>query len=146
MNFANDNAKRDALIIDWQDKQNARKKAEEEEMKARLAVVAFFHEDTTDKAGTENVDIGQGFTLKMEFRQNYSVPSAKNGEAAKGVMSKLTALGAEGAAIAQRIFRWKPELSKTEYDLLSPQAKRIVDKVVTQKAGTPALTIVPPKV
>lgn len=146
MNFANPNAERDALILDWQSKKAALVAATEAELTARNKVVAFFHENITDMAGTERVDLGQGFELKMEFRQNYSVPSAKNGEAAKAVMAKLAALGAEGSAIAARIFRWKPELSKTEYDTLSPQAKRIVDKVVTQKAGQPSLEIIAPKV
>lgn len=144
--FRNDEQKRDALIADWEAKKAALATAQDEEMKARLSVVGLYHEDITNLKGTENVELPRGWTLKMEFKQNRSVPSAKNGEAVRGVMDKLSAQGPEGALIAQRLFRWKPEVVAAEYDQLSPAARRIVDRVITTKPATPAISLVAPKV
>lgn len=142
---ANPNAQRDALIADWQTLKQQREALEEQELIARNKVVGFFFEEWTDKAGTENFDIGQGYKLKLVFAQRHSVPSAENGAAVKGVMQQLQAQGEDGAFIAERLFRWKPELSKSEYDRLSPSMKRIVNKVVTTKAAQPTIEIVAPK-
>lgn len=142
---ANPNANRDALIVDWQKKKIALDAMKEEELIARNKVVAFYAEDFTDKAGTENYDLTQGYKIKLVFAQNHSVPSAKNGEAVKGVIDKLNKLGDDGKFIAERLFRWKPELSKTEYDSLSPSMKRIVQPIVTTKAAQPTIEIVAPK-
>lgn len=147
MTFANPNpnAERDALIVDWQDKARRAAALKEEELIARNKVVAFLFEETTDKKGTENIDLGSGYKLKLTFAQNHSVPSANGGEAVKAVMAQLTALGDDGKFIADRLFRWKPELAKTEYENLAPSMKRIVNKVVTTKAAQPTLEIVAPK-
>lgn len=142
---ANPTADRDALIVDWQRKKIALDAMREEELIARNKVVGYFFEDYTDKAGTENFDLTQGYKIKLVFAQNYSVPSAKNGEAVKGVIEKLNKLGDDGKFIAERLFRWKPELSKTEWDALSPSFKRIVSPIVTQKAALPTVEIVAPK-
>lgn len=145
--FINDNpnAQRDALLVDWQRLKQQREALEEQELIARNKVVAFFFEDITDKAGTENFDIGGGYKLKLTFAQRHSVPSAENGKAVKAVMEKLAKLGEDGKFIAERLFRWKPELSKTEYDNLTPSLKRIVQPVVTTKAAQPTIEIVAPK-
>lgn len=146
-NFANENpnAQRDALIVDWQRLKQQKEALEEQELIARNKVIAFFHEDVTDKAGTENVDLGGGYKLKMVFAQRHSVPSAENGAAVRAVMEQLKGMGEDGAFIAERLFRWKPELSKSEYDRLSPSVKRVVNKVVTTKPAQPTLEIVAPK-
>jgi hypothetical protein len=142
---ANPTAARDALIVDWQDKARRLQALKEEELLARNKVVGFFFEETTDKAGTENFDLTHGYKIKLTFAQNHSVPSAKNGEAVKGVIEKLAKLGEDGKFIADRLFRWKPELSKTEWDALSPSMKRIVAPIVTTKAAQPTVEIIAPK-
>lgn len=142
---ANPTAARDALIVDWQNKARHLQALKEEELIARNKVVAFFFEETTDKAGTENFDLTQGYKIKLTFAQNHSVPSAKGGEAVKAVMEKLSKLGEDGKFIAERLFRWKPELSKTEWDALSPSMKRIVSPIVTTKAAQPTVEIIAPK-
>lgn len=142
---ANPTAARDALIVDWQRKAQQLQALKEEEAIARAKVVGFFFEDYTDKAGTENFDLTQGYKIKLVFGQNYSLPAKNNGEAVKAVIEKLNKLGDDGKFIAERLFRWKPELSKTEWDALTPSMKRIVQPVVTQKAAMPSVEIVAPK-
>lgn len=147
MTFAqkNPNADRDALIVDWQKKKLALDALAEEELIARNKVIAFYAEDFTDKAGTENYDLTDGYKIKLVFAQRLSVPSAKNGEAVKEVIAKLAKTGEDGKFIGERLFRWKPELSKTEWDALTPSMKRIVAPIVTQKAAQPTVEIVAPK-
>lgn len=141
----NPNAQRDALLVDWQQKRHQLEALKEAELIARNKVVAHLFEEITDKEGTENFDIGSGYKLKVVFAQNLSVPTAENGKAVKEVIEQLTAKGDDGKFIADRLFRWKPELSKSEYKGLAPSMKRIVDKVVTTKAAQPTLEIIAPK-
>lgn len=142
---SNPNAQRDALIVEWQRLKQQKEALEEQELIARNKVIAFYHEEITDLAGTENYDLSGGFKLKLTFAQRHSVPSAENGKAVKAVMEQLKGIGEDGAFIAERLFRWKPELSKSEYDRLSPSVKRIVSKVVTTKPAQPTVEIVAPK-
>lgn len=139
------NAERDRLIADWQQKKQQAEALKEAELIARNKLVSFFFEEHTDKAGTENFDIGQGYKLKLVFSQNHNVPSAKNGEAVKAVIEQLKAIGPDAAFIADRLFSWAPKLSKSEYDSLPPSLKRIANKVVTTKAAQPTVEMVAPK-
>lgn len=141
----NPTAQRDALIADWQQKANQAAALKEAELIARNKLVAFLFEDTTDKAGTENIDIGQGYKLKLTFAQNLSVPTADNAKAVREVIEQLNSKGDDGKFIAERLFKWKPEISKSEYKTLAPSMRRIVDKVVTTKAAQPTVEIVAPK-
>lgn len=135
---------RDRLIRQWLQAKQSLTQAQTAELTARNNLVAFYVGDHTDKSGTENFDLGNGYGLKFEFAQNHTVPSAHGGAAVKSVMERLRQMGREGELIAARVFRWKPELAKSEYDQLSPTAKRIVNAVVTTKPAQPAITFVEP--
>lgn len=147
MAFANPNpnADRDALILDWQAKRVQLEALKEAELIARNKVVGHLFEEYTDKEGTENIDIGGGYKLKLVFAQNFNVPSAEGGKAVKEVIAQLEKLGDDGKFIAERLFKWKPEVSKTEYKALPPSMKRIANKVITTKAAQPTIEIIAPK-
>jgi hypothetical protein len=56
------------------------------------------------------------------------------------------------AAIAERIVKWKPDLSVSEYETLAAsenetdiKAKTLIDAILTVKPASPQLTFEPPK-
>jgi len=56
--------------------------------------------------------LGQGYQLKAVVKYNYNLASNDTVEA---TLKKLTAMGAAGSAIADRLVSWKPSFLKTEY-------------------------------
>lgn len=53
--------------------------------------------------------------------------------------------GEAGELIAERLIKWTPELSLTEYKQLSDKYRKIIDDVITASEGMPTLEIVEPK-
>jgi hypothetical protein len=118
-------------------------KAAEIEMRKAIFPVFFSHEK-----GTENRDIGGGWTLKGEASLNYVLDKDKIDDA----LDTIEELGERGAMIAETIVRVKPELSVTEYKSLlesknaqDQKALAILQTVLTTTPGTPTLTLVPPR-
>lgn len=136
---------RDELIMAWKQANEALAFAKEHEMKLRLelAKAEFKFDENALEAGTENIELGNGYKLKCEKKINYSLNNKD--DAVDKALTKIEKSGAEGAFIVDRLVRWKPELSVSEYKKLDPKYKKIIDEVVTTKAATPSLTLVEPK-
>jgi hypothetical protein len=69
------------------------------------------------------------------------------------VLDAIEALGERGRLLADRLVKWTPELSATEYEMLAAsedpidiQAKTLIDAILTVKPASPELTFEPPKV
>lgn len=130
----------------WQaiDAELTRIKALEAEAR-KLCVADYFKEPTE---GTNNYDLGNGWTLKGVVKNNYRLAA---NDKVDDALDKIEKLGERGKFIAERIFRYKPDLSLTEYkglDLTNPTdaaVKAIVDEVLTIQPGMPSLEIVAPK-
>lgn len=119
------------------------------ERAARDALVAHVFKD--DAPGTHNFVLPKGWTLKyvrsIEYKMDKTPadPNVPTGPTKTDAMlDKLEALGNDGAFIAERIVKFTPELSVTEYKKLTPEQKAIVDGVVTSKDSAPELKLVPP--
>lgn len=89
---------------------------------------------------THNQPLGNGYFLKGKRDIRYKVDA----NAADAALDELTALGNEGPFVAERIIKWTPELSVSEYKKLTPAQKAIIDKVVTTTPGLPTLEIKEP--
>lgn len=136
---------RDELIQEWNRAQKELIRAKEYEMSLRNKVIELSFPAHKDK-GTENVELGGGWKLKAVFKQSVTfVNSNKNDEVDKA-LSKLEKMGPEGAFIAERIVKWKPELSITEYEKLDNKYKKVIDEIIVTKPATPSLELVEPKV
>lgn len=99
--------------------------------------------------GTNNLDLGNGYTLKFVKGVNYSLDKGDvdpntglcNTDRA---LDNMRSTGNDGAFVADRLVKWKPELSISEYKKLSDTHKKIIDKVITTSDASPELTIVVP--
>lgn len=141
------NAKRDALLLDHEAKKKALEIAKELEMAARKATVAFIFD--TSVSGTQNVELGGGYIAKAVIKINYGWRKTADGKidkkAIEKALLKIEKDGEVGELIAERLVKWTPDLSLTEYKSLSEKHKKIIDDVVETSDGAPTLEIKAPK-
>ena len=137
----NENATRDALIQNWQAAQSELAAAKDKESALRAEVIATLFAEHPDK-GPVNYELGGGYKVKAVFKQNYRLAGSDEVDA---VLSKIENSGPEGEFIAKRLVKWKPELAITEYNVLEPKFKKIIDNVLTISAATPTVELVIPK-
>jgi hypothetical protein len=132
----------------WRDAKAAAASAVIAERNLRAEMVALCFPEA--KIGTNNLDIGQGYKLKYVKSLNYKLDTG-DVDAVTGLSNTDRALdtirstGNEGAFIADRLVKWKPELSLTEYKALSDTFKKIINTVVTTSDASPEVEMVPPK-
>lgn len=140
----NEQAKRDAKILEWQEavKQLAAAKNAEAALRKQVLVECFDFE-ADDREGTQNVELGNGYKLKAVFKLNRRLNNKD--EAVDKVLTKIEKSGAEGQFIAERLVKWKPELALSEYKKLPEKFKKLIDEVLTASPGMPALELVVPK-
>lgn len=140
---------RDYLLMFWQNSKVALERAKEIEMDARKAAVDFMRDPA--KAGTtENVALGNGYSAKMKTPVNYNFVKTEDGAkinklAIEKALQKIEKDGEVGELIAERLVKWTPDLSLTEYKLLSEKHRKIIDEVIITSEGTPMLEIKEPK-
>lgn len=141
----NPNAARDDLLMRHQAAAKALAEAKALEMQLRLEVAETLYGFDVNvlREGTENIDLGNDYKLKAVFKTSYTLNNKDN--AVDKMLTKLENSGEEGKFIAERLVKYKPELSVTEYKNLSPKMKKIVDEVVSTKPATPTIEIVAPK-
>lgn len=137
----------DRILKAWEDSKSALERAKETEMELRKDYVAFAS-DPTKHSGTERIEIGGGWEAKIVKKVNYGW--IKDGDkVAKhkidDVLDLIEKTVENGGLIAERLVKWTPELSLTEYKLLPEQAKKLIDTVIVTTDGAPALEIVAPK-
>ena len=136
--------KRDELILKWNEAQKTLAEAKAIEMELRYEVTATCFPVEADFEGTENVDLGEGWKLKSVFKLNRRLANSK-GETDKA-LTKIEKLGADGEFVAERLVKWKPELSLSEYKKLPNNMRKIIDDVITATPGSPSLSLIEPKV
>ena len=141
-------AKRNALLQAWEAAKHLLEVAKAEEIEARVAAVDFMADP--EKVGkVDNVDLGNGYKAKLKIPVNYGFIKDSDGKLDKTridkALSKIEKDGGAGELIAERLVKWTPALSLTEYKLLTPKHKAAIDEVLIVSEGTPTLEIVEPK-
>ena len=141
----NETANRDAKILAWEQAVKALAAAKDAEAALRKEVLAeaFAFDPEALREGTENFELGNGYKLKAVFKISRNLNNEN--EAVDKVLSKIEKTGPEGAFVAERLVKWKPELSVSEYKKLPEKFKKMIDEVVTSKEATPSLELVAPK-
>lgn len=137
------------LLTAWENSKAALERAKAAEMDLRKQIVAFSF-DPNKKSGTERIDLANGYELKSVKKLNYGFIKTNDGKkvnklAIDAALTTIEKLDPAGALIAERLVKWDPTLSLTEYNQLSPQMKAEIDKVIVVTDGAPSLEIVPPK-
>lgn len=139
---------RDKLLQEWQMAKEALEIAKEAELKARNAAVELMADP--EKVGkTDNVELGNGYKAKIKIPLRYGFIQDSDGKLDKSridkALSKIEKDGAAGELIAERLVKWIPALSLTEYNQLSPKHLAIINEVIVTSEGTPTLEIIEPK-
>lgn len=131
-------------INEWLEAKKAAAHWAAEENRLRLAVIARNFGEEHKAEGTENVALDdKGYGLKAVFKLNYSLDN--KGDAVDKALTKLEKSGDEGKFLADRLVKWKPELSLSEWRNLPEKYQKLFDDVLTVKPGTPSLEFVVPK-
>lgn len=128
--------RQDAEVQTWLDAKTEAAKWKDEEMQARTVVSSSFF--PTPKKGTQYAPLGGGWRIKLVHGWNYKLgDSGRIGDDGLAVSietqvreleAKIEALGPEGAMIVNRVIRWKPELSATEYLRLADESSTDIEK------------------
>lgn len=141
MNLSQVTMNDDEVTQAWIEAQTALAKAKEIEAALRIEVIRRrFHDRSV---GTKNVELGNGYKLKLVDKLNTRLKT--EGECVERMLLKLEASGPEGAFIAQRLIKWKPDLVKAEYDALPAKFRKMVDEIVITSPATPSLEFIEPK-
>jgi hypothetical protein len=131
---------RDAAIMEWQEAQRNLGFWKEKEMAARNKVVAHCFPEPP-KAGTVNYELGGGYKVKAVFKQNFGWTSV---DALNAILDKMEEKGEAGKLLADRVVKWTPELSLTEYKKLPEEYAIMLNACITTKPGTPSVELVVP--
>lgn len=141
------------LILNWENAKKTLESVKLTEMDLRKQVVAAMFPDP--RVGVNNVDLGRGYTLKYTRSLEYGLDKSDDATHTEEAADLIEALGNEGKFLADRLIKWEPKLSVSEYKALvttgpnpNPthvKIKDIIDKVLTIKDGSPKLEVAVPK-
>lgn len=140
----------DQLLLLWEKKKRAIETAKEEEMELRKYIVK--REFPKANEGTNKKDLGNGYSLKTVIKYNYNLA---DNDTVENTLDKLTKMGPEATAIAERLVSWKPNFLLTEYRQLcedkekgsqfASTALNIIGEMLTITEAAPTLEIKEPK-
>lgn len=146
----------DGVLMLWQASQKALVDAKDDEMELRKLNVALRFVKPDE--GTNRVELGGGMDLKtvIKFNRTLVSPDPKKDvvNAVDDVIDAMAIADNEGSFIADQLFKWSVDISKTEYDALEVEAstsvtkKKLLDLVNTVlivKDAAPTLEIVKAK-
>lgn len=130
----------DELLMHWK---NIKTQAETLKItEADLRKYIVQHMFPNAKEGTNNQDLGNGYKLKAEIKYNYKIDNNK----IDNVLEDIATMGNEGSIVAERLIKWTPSLSLTEYrDILNQDIKKKIDSALTITDAMPTLSIIEPK-
>lgn len=130
------------LLEAWKTANDKARAAVMIERDLRLQVIEAFSTETNEMAsGIENIDIGYGFDLKIQHKLDYKLDNANDCEALDKALDAIETSMEGGKIIAERLVKWKPELSVSEYKLLGNEQRAMIDKVLTIKPASKSLEI-----
>lgn len=126
----------DAMLKEWEEAVDlaAQYKATENELRRQIFARSF----PNPKEGMNRLPLLDGRTIKADYKINRKLEEAT-------LPACLQAVKEYGAANADLLVRYKPELSITEWRALSDEAKLIFADAVIATPGLPTLEIETPK-
>lgn len=132
-------------LLAWDHAKKALDAAKSAEASLRKEVLKDFYDfggESDLREGTENLELGNGYRLKATFKLSRKLEN-KNHETEEALAQIATF--ENGILYAERLVKWSPELSVSEYKKLPENVRAVIDACVTSKAATPSLEIVEPK-
>ena len=137
------------LLAEWRASKAALDLAKEQEAqhRARVGMEIFYNA----RPGANTIELGGGYRCTYTPKINYKlmVPVDENQQmtintAMENLADEMRRASNEGAFIFERLVKFKPELSVSEYKKLSPELKAVVDPYVITSEGAPTLEIKDP--
>lgn len=123
-----------ARLQAWFVKQGELKQLKQEEVIERKLLAPFYFPEPRE--GTNRIDLGGGFDLKLDHGYNYKVDEAELDNVTAAQIKKLKLPWDD-------LFVYKPELSVSTYRSLTAEQKKFVDQLLVITDATPQLAIVP---
>jgi hypothetical protein len=136
----------DKLILDWNAATAALETAKEIEKELRKKVAETFFKamlDNPQAKGTFNHNLGNGYKIKSVFTLKHTLNNENN--YVDQALEYIEKMSPEGKIIAEKLVKWKPELSGTEYENLAPQYKAVIDTILITKSFMQSIEFVEPK-
>lgn len=134
-------------LLAWDHAKKALDAAKALESSLRQEVLKDFYDfggESDLREGTENLELGNGYKLKATFKLSRKLEN-KNHETEEALRAIAETFGKPGKLYAERLVKWSPELSVSEYKKLPNAIRAVIDEALTSKAATPSLEIVEPK-
>lgn len=129
---------RDTQIMQWNETKKQLDMLKDHEMKMRKHIVeSNSHGFDAEQIGTQNVDLGNGWTLKAVVKQSYKLDT--DTDKVDAMLDKLPDWQAD------RLVKWSASMSVSEYKKLEDADRAVVDEVLTISIASPTLTLVAPK-
>lgn len=136
---------RDNKVLLWLQISSELDKFKQKEMQLRKELASYVIgeniETLISEVRTSTLKLGNGYGIKAETTINYKLDET---ERVLEIIEEMRLLGLSD--VSEQLFKWKPTLSESNYRKLSPEAKAIVDQVLTIKAGAPKVEFITPKV
>jgi len=128
---------RNKLLLDWYAVQGELASAKAREAELRKRVYNEFADTAAE--GVQTHALPNGYTLKITNKFTYKAKAT--------IDDALAAMETEpqGKLFAERLVKWTPALSVSEYKALPVQYRALVDEHVSVEAGSPTVKIEAPK-
>lgn len=137
-----------AILKAWSDANEELQAVKHREFQLRM--MAFQRNIPDPKEGTNTLEIGAGYVLKADHKYNYNLAKILKNDRFEVVAVLDDRLDeyqreTEDKAAAERLVKWSPEISVTEYKRMKDtNAFRHIAPFLTIKPGMPTLKIVAP--
>lgn len=149
------------VLLEWKQAKEVLEAAKAKEMELRKHIVSDFNLfDPKKTKGTENYDLGNGYSLKCVKKENYKIEN-KKGEAFRvlheinemaavmivGTNAEEKAFGEQLQEITKELFSFDANLKLTQFEKLpkGSAARKMVESILTITDGSPTLELVSPK-
>lgn len=151
--------RRDKEIQTWLDAKPVLEQAKSAEAEARATVTKTLFPEP--KKGTQRYNLNSGYKVKLVYGLTYTLGDKDKVDdegkkvsiesQVRAIEEKICDLGAEAELLCERLIRWKPELSASEYEKLDSDnatqlaIRNLIDGILTVKPASPQLTFEEPK-
>jgi len=136
---------RDKLLLSWKEAKQQLETAKNAEMALRKMIVedsGLF--DATKEKGTQRVNLGEGWQIKVEKKINWTTKAElEDGRHIDDALELIEA--SAGKLAADELVKFKPEVKMSIYNKLTPEQKEIIDPFLTSSPASPSLELIPPK-
>jgi hypothetical protein len=148
-------ATRDEALTEWTKAKQALDYFKDREMMLRKSIITGLFPQAT--IGTNNLTLPGAYELKAVLKNDYSIQKDDvKAQAARNetidpyktlnqVLDAFVEIGGDvGGLLADRLIKWEPTVSVSEYKLLTQAYRELFDKVLVIKPASPELKLIPP--